>query len=139
MRRGELLPLRLSRIDMEKGFAELQKTKNGHGRIVPLTYTALSVFSGLERKGDVVFPMKLNSLTQSWRRLVKLAGITDLTFHDRRHEAISRLYREGLTIPEAASVSGHKTASMLMRYAHPGPVNSGRKLCRDRGWHDSCL
>ena len=55
----------------------------------------------------------------SWRRLVRRAGIQDLRFHDLRHEAISRLLEKGLTIPEAASVSGHRTASMLMRYAHP--------------------
>lgn len=91
MRWGELLSLRWSRIDIERSFAELQKTKNGHGRIVPLTDMALSVFSELERKGDVVFPMRLNSLTQSWRRLVKRAGISDLRFHDLCHEAISRL------------------------------------------------
>ena len=72
--------------------------------------------------------MKLNSLTQSWRRLVKRAGISDLTFHDLRHEAISRLLEKGLTIPEAASVSGHKTASMLMRYAHPDPVKVRQKM-----------
>ena len=113
---------------MERGFAELQKTKNGHGRIVPLTGTALSVFAGLERKSDIVFPVRLNSLTQSWRRLVKRAGISDLTFHDLRHEAISRLLEKGLTIPEAASVSGHKTTPTLLRYAHPDPVKVREKM-----------
>ena len=86
------------------------------------------MFYELEIKGDAVFPMKLNSLTQSWRRLVKRAGITDLTFHNRRREAVSRLLEKGLTIPEAASVSGHKIGSMLMRYAHPGPVKVRQKM-----------
>jgi integrase len=45
-----------------------------------------------------------------------------LSFYDLRHEAISRLLEKGLTIPEAASVSGHNTASMFMRYAHLDPV-----------------
>ena len=45
-----------------------------------------------------------------------------------RHEAISRLLEVGLTIPEAASVSGHKTASMLMRYAHPDPAKVRQKM-----------
>jgi integrase len=38
---------------------------------------------------------------------------------DLRHEAISRFIERGLTIPEAASISGHKAQSMLLRYAHP--------------------
>jgi len=51
-----------------------------------------------------------------------------LRFHDLRHEAISRFLEKGLTIPEAASVSGHKTASMLLRYAHPDPVKVREKI-----------
>ena len=30
----------------------------------------------------------------------------------------SRFIERGLTIPEAASISGHKAQSMLLRYAH---------------------
>jgi len=128
MRLGELLSLKWSRVDLDKGFVELQKTKNGHGRIVPLTGAALSVLGDLERDGDVVFPVKPDTLKQSWVRLVKRADISDLRFHDLRHEAISRLLEKGLTIPEAASVSGHKTASMLMRYAHPDPAKVRQKM-----------
>ena len=128
MRLGELLSLKWSRIDLDRGFAELQKTKNGYGRMVPLTAAALSELSNLERDGDVVFPVKPGTLKQSWVRLVKRAGINDLRFHDLRHEAISRLLEKGLTIPEAASVSGHKTASMLLRYAHPDPVKIRQKM-----------
>ena len=113
---------------MERGFVELQKTKNGYGRLVPLTGTALSVLQDLDRDVDVVFPVKSATLKQSWVRLVRRAGISDLRFHDLRHEAISRLLEKGLTIPEAASVSGHKTASMLMRYAHPDPVKVRQKM-----------
>ena len=36
--------------------------------------------------------------------------------------------QKGLTIPEVASVSGHKTASMLMRYAHPDPAKVRQKM-----------
>ena len=128
MRLGELLSLKWSRVDLDRGFAELQMTKNGHGRMVPLSAAALSVLSNLERDGDVVFPVKPGTLKQSWVRLVKRAGINDLRFHDLRHEAISRLLEKGLTIPEAASVSGHKTASMLLRYAHPDPVKVRQKM-----------
>ena len=34
-------------------------------------------------------------------------------------ESISRFIERGLTIPEAASISGHKAQSMLLMYAHP--------------------
>jgi len=41
-------------------------------------------------------------------RLIKISGLNDLHFHDLRHEAISRFIERGLTIPEAAYISGHK-------------------------------
>jgi len=40
----------------------------------------------------------------------------NLTFHDLRHEAISRMFEKGLNVPEVASISVHKTASQLFRY-----------------------
>jgi len=43
---------------------------------------------------------------------------SDLRFHDLRHEAISRFFEVGLSIPEVALISGHKDAKMLFRYTH---------------------
>ena len=130
MRLGELLQLTWHKIDMDKGLAELPRTKNGHARIVPLTPKAIETLQQIEGEGMEVFPVKPDTLKQSWRRLVKRAGIHDLRFHDLRHEAISRLLEMGLTIPEAASVSGHRTASMLARYAHPDPVKVREKMLK---------
>jgi integrase len=45
-------------------------------------------------------------------------AIDDLHFHDLRHDGISRLFEMGKTIPQAASVSGHKSWQSLQRYAH---------------------
>ena len=60
-----------------------------------------------------------SSLQNAWKRLIKRSCINDLHFHDLRHEAISRFIERELTIPESASISGHKAQSMLLRYAHP--------------------
>ena len=40
-------------------------------------------------------------------------------FYNLRHEAISRMFEKGLNVPEVESISGHKTASQLFRYAYP--------------------
>ncbi len=45
-----------------------------------------------------------------------MAGITDLHFHDLRHEAISRFFEMGLSVPEVALISGHRDYRMLFRY-----------------------
>lgn len=59
---------------------------------------------------------------------MKRAGIEDLHFHDLRHEAISRLFELGLTAPEVASISGHKTVGQLFRYAHASQASVRQKL-----------
>ena len=47
-----------------------------------------------------------------------IIDIKDLHFHDLRHEAISRLFEKGLSIPEVALISGHMDVRMLFRYTH---------------------
>ena len=47
--------------------------------------------------------------------LVRLFWL-NFSFHDLRHEAISRMFEKGLNVPEVASITGHKTASQLFRY-----------------------
>ncbi|MDC3292922.1 tyrosine-type recombinase/integrase [Alphaproteobacteria bacterium] len=56
------------------------------------------------------------SFRQAWDRLRHRANINDLTFHDLRHEAISRMFDSGMKIHEVMAVSGHKTAGQLFRY-----------------------
>lgn len=128
MRLGEILALSWKDIDWEKGLITVRTSKNGHGRIVPITPKAHDILVKQVRISSAVFPVKIETLKLSWRRLVRRAGLTDLRFHDLRHEAISRLLEKGLTLPEAASVSGHRTASMLLRYAHPDPQKLKEKM-----------
>ena len=65
-----------------------------------------------------VFPITGNALRLAWERVKHRAGIEDLRFHDLRHEAISRFFEKGLSVPEVASISGHRDLRMLQRYAH---------------------
>jgi hypothetical protein len=54
-----------------------------------------------------------------------------LRFHDLRHEAISRFFERGLSVPEVALISGHKTASMLFRYTHLKPEEVSKRLAQN--------
>lgn len=53
---------------------------------------------------------------------------TDLRFHDLRHEATSRLFEKGLGTMEVASMTGHKSLSMLTRYTHMDAAKLAQKL-----------
>ena len=116
MRRGEILALEWDHIDFFRSKALLSETKNGRSRWVPLNGKALGILNDLEQKNDRVFPITDNAFRHAWDRLRKRANIYNLTFHDLRHEAISRLFESGLSIPQVMQISGHQTASQLFRY-----------------------
>jgi integrase len=57
-----------------------------------------------------------NAANHAWDRIVERAQINNLHFHDLRHEAISRFFEKGLSVPEVAVFSGHRDFRMLFRY-----------------------
>ena len=118
MRRGEILSLKWGNVDFEKRQALLPETKNGRSRWVPLSEKVLAVLADLNREDELIFPITDVAFRQAWDRLRRRAGITDLTFHDLRHEGISRLFEKGFNIPKVMEISGHRTASQLFRYVH---------------------
>ena len=120
MRRGEILGLRWEHVDLDRRIAFLPLTKNGSSREVPLSTKAARVLAGQQQRNDTSspFPVTPNGFRLAWDRLRGRAGLSDLRFHDLRHEAISRFFEFGLNIPEVAVISGHKDPRMLFRYTH---------------------
>ena len=117
MRRGELLNARYEHL--QKGLLSIPITKTGIPRTIPLTPRALTVIRALPRSISGYFlPTSANALRLSWERAKRRAMLEDLHFHDLRHEAISRFFEMGLSIPEVALISGHKDYRMLARYTH---------------------
>ena len=123
MRRSEILKLRWCDVDLENGFASLYDTKNGEDRRVPLTRLCKEVLQTVPQTDERVFPISATCLRLAWNRARKKAGITDLRFHDLRHEAVSRFFEMGMSVPEVALISGHKDVRQLFRYTHLNPSN----------------
>ena len=120
MRRGEILGLEWEHVDLDRRIAYLPLTKNGSSREVPLSTKATQVLAGQRQRNDTPspFPITSNGFRLAWDRLRGRAGLSDLRFHDLRHEAISRFFELGLNIPEVAVISGHRDPRMLFRYTH---------------------
>ena len=118
MRRGELLKAVWSDLDLQGRRLTLRDTKNGTDRTIPLTSRAAQILSDLPRADERIFPVTPVAVRQAWERLRARAGIVGLNFHDLRHEAISRFFEMGLSVPEVALISGHKDYRMLARYTH---------------------
>ncbi|WP_273793185.1 site-specific integrase [Brucella anthropi] len=136
MRRGEILALCIRDVDIERCAATIRMSKNGHARTIPLSTlavaileTTMAVMSDEDKaNNERIFPITALALRLAWDRLTKRANIDDLHFHDLRHEAISRFFEKGLTVPEVASISGHRDIRMLLRYAHADKGKLAEKL-----------
>ncbi len=118
MRRGELLKVLWVDLDLAARQLTIRDTKNGEDRTIPLTTRAATTLQTLPQTDDRIFPISPVAVRMAWDRMIKRAGIVGLRFHDLRHEAVSRFFEMGLTVPEVALISGHKDARMLFRYVH---------------------
>ena len=122
MRRGELLSLEWDGVDFNHHQISLQKTKSGYPRQIPMTHTSEGVLRGLwkalEGQNGLVFNLSPNAVRLAFERIRQGCGLTGVRFHDLRHEAISRWFERGLTMPEVAAISGHRNLGQLMRYSH---------------------
>jgi integrase len=120
MRRGELLSMTWENVNLEGRRVLLPRTKNGEQRTVPLSPRAIELLQARYREGSTgpVFTVNGPSVQQALKRAAKRIGSEGLRFHDLRHEATSRLFEKGLNVIEVSRITGHKTLSMLNRYAH---------------------
>ena len=129
MRRGELLSLAWEDVDLDLRVAHLNMTKNGSKRDVPLSPEVINLLRSLPHGiSSCVFPITFASLRGLWNRACKRTGITDLHFHDLRHEATSRFFEKGLNVMEVATITGHKDLRMLQRYTHLRAEDLATKL-----------
>jgi integrase len=126
MRAGEICGL--TRAGITGSVARLLLTKNGRARDVPLSPAALAL---LEPFGDDLFDLTPQNLDTGFRRVRDRAGIDGLTFHDSRHEAITRLSRR-LDPFELARVVGHSDLKQTLAYYNATAHELAARLARDQ-------
>jgi integrase len=117
-------------INLAQRSAKLIDTKNGKDRTIPLGDSAFALLAALPRpiNGGRVFKVTQDGLIRSVAAACVDAKIEDLTFHDLRHEATSRMVEAGLSLLEVQSVTGHSNAEMVKRYTHLDTLKLAKKL-----------
>ncbi|WP_155115786.1 site-specific integrase, partial [Acinetobacter lwoffii] len=109
----------------------LPDTKNGTARKVPLSKKArelIELMRGMDADKVLTISDRSNALSHDfWLVVSNRLGITDLNFHDTRHEATTRLANK-LPIQDLAKVTGHKDLKMLMRYYNPTVQELAQRL-----------
>jgi len=115
--------------DISGRVASIRKSKTRTGiRNVPLSPRALELIA--ELKGvdkDMVFNLKTGQVDSLFRKAKNKIGIKDLTFHDSRHEGITRLSKK-LGVLELARAVGHKNINELLTYYNETAENLADKL-----------
>ena len=116
MRQGEIWGLEWDDVYLDKRFVRLHDTKNGTKRDVALSNEAVRLLKLLEFDSrKKVFATNQASSGQIFRQRLLFAGIKGLTFHDTRHEALTRLARK-LEVLDLARMVGHRDPRSLMIY-----------------------
>jgi len=127
MRKGEIMGLTWERVDFARGVLQLEQTKNGRRREVPMNqavYDALAALPGPKTDGPVF--RKANgaawgNVRTAFERACREAKIDDFRFHDLRHTFASWLVMRGRTLKEVQELLGHQSFGMTLRYAHLSP------------------
>ena len=136
-RKGELLGLEWSRVDLEANVIRLRAsdTKAGKARLVPVNEAAReALLRRFEYRGkrcpDAAWVFcgpdgeRIVSVKSSFRHALRSAGIAGVRFHDLRHTCGSWLAQKGVPIGHIAAVLGHSTLRMSERYSHLAPANA---------------
>ena len=108
--------------DINNKIATIHGTKNGESRSVPLTSRVIEMLKqqggGNDRPFEGLTRFHVNKIFVRARNQTSLATETEIVPHTLRHTCASRLVTRGVPIFMVAAWLGHKSLTMVQRYAH---------------------
>jgi integrase len=110
-RQGDLLRLPWSAYDGSR--IRLRQSKGGRRVVIPVGAPLKSALDAMPKRATVILvnsegvPWTSDGFRASWGKACAKAGIRDLTFHDLRGTAVTRLAIAGCTEAEIATITGH--------------------------------
>lgn len=118
----EILTLKWEYIDNTRGVANLPDSKTG-AKILHLPAPALALLEDLPHLNEYCFPGRngkghIVNVKDTWRRLLKTAGLSGWRIHDLRHAFASYAASSGKSLPIIGAILGHTQAATTERYAH---------------------
>lgn len=138
MRQGEIRGVRWEEVDLAGKTIRLSRTKNGRARDVPLLPEAEAALCAAgqpataERRGLVFAragrPLSQQSVSRAFGQAAGIAGLPDLTFHDLRHVATTRLAELHDNIIDLSLTTGHSDPKQLARYYNPDPAERAARI-----------
>ena len=131
LRRGEILTLQWSHVDLSRHTLTILEQKNGARDTLPVNATAMAVLQARlavrTSSTEAVFmngaghAREARNLLRAFYPAMRRAGITRFRFHDLRHTFATRLIQAGVDVYTVQKLGRWKTISMVLRYAHHQP------------------
>jgi integrase len=128
MREGELYKLKPGQVDFFRDVIHVTETKTDADRLVPMNQTSREILQRLVKEAKAkgyryLFTnpktgKRYSKLKTAWKTACRLAGITNLRFHDLRHTFGTRAADAGVSLIAIAKVMGHASTATTERYAH---------------------
>ncbi len=125
-RQSEITRLRVDDLDSEHRGGLVRDVKHpyakeGNHKRCKFTPEAWEIIERQPLDGELVFPYNPRTVGAYFAQAVSALEIPDLRFHDLRHEATSRLFEKGYSIPEVQLFTLHDSWQELSRYTHLRP------------------
>jgi len=120
-RLAEILRIRWADLDTGRVLVRGMKNPgdpNGIDTWCDLPPEAIAVIEAQPRTDARIFPYGTDAVGMAFTRACQFHGFDGLSFHCLRHFAATRLFEMGLSIPQVAAVTGHRSWSSLQRYTH---------------------
>lgn len=86
---------------------------------------------------DLVFRKNLRHASRSMKKIIEMAGVRKIRFHDLRHTFASCLAMQGVAMQKIQALLGHVDIKETMRYSHLHP--DSLEGVTDKLVHDLCI
>ena len=134
MRKGEILGLKWTNVDLRHDMMHLSDTKNGEKREVPVNGVVKRALTEITRHGNFPYVFcdeygkPYGDIKKSFFTALKKSAILDFHFHDLRHTFASHLVMSGVDLNTVRELLGHKSLEMTLRYSHLSPDHKKRAV-----------
>jgi integrase len=123
-RRGEVMSLTWSEVDLEGRQLRLANTKEGYS-VRPLGQPAADLLARIRRpaeSGSLILSgpdgTPYAGLRRSWERIIKRTNLKGVILHTLRHSFATTANTLGFSEPTIAAMLGHSRGTMTSRYVH---------------------
>lgn len=141
LREMELFTLRPEHVDLN--IIHVKDTKSGEDREVPINAAARELLirqlsRAREARDKYLFTnpktgKHYTTIKTAWATACRLAGITNLRWHDLRHTFGTRAIENGASLPDLQKVMGHRRIETTMQYVHA--TDRGRRRVVEAAGH----